>query len=108
MSLFSISAQTRPCSLQPYFMERGNTIQCSPQESTVLATLPSRPLLPHSQLKHLIVLFFFVDLAIVLTLTYNVIIQKSQTINPVRCRHFPLLIGKLECDFERPAGGKVK
>lgn len=52
--------------------------------------------------------FFFVDLAIVLTLTYNVIIQKSQTINPVRCCHFPLLIGKLECDFERPAGGKVK
>lgn len=73
----------------------------------MLATLLSPPLLPHSPLRYLIV-FFFVDLAIVLTLTYNVIIQKSQTVNPVRCRHFPLLIRKLECDFERPAGEKVK
>lgn len=40
-------------------------------------------------------------------LTDDIIIQKSQTVNPVRCCHASILIRELEYGFKRPrAGGK--
>lgn len=50
----------------------------------------------------------FGDCAVVFILTNDIIIEKSQTINPVRCCH-AFLIRKLEYGFKRPrAGGRVK
>lgn len=47
----------------------------------------------------------FLDGAVLLILTNNIIIQKSQTINPVRCRHASVLIRKLKYGFKAPAVG---
>lgn len=48
----------------------------------------------------------FLDWAIVFILTNDIIIQKSQTINPVGCCHGSVLIGKLEYGFKRPGIGE--
>lgn len=48
----------------------------------------------------------FLDVALVLILTNNIIIQKSQTVNPVRRRHASILIRKLEYGFETPTVGR--
>lgn len=82
-----------------------SSILCSPPKAKEEAVTPcSAPLLvvlaeaPHC----------FWDWTVVFILTNDIIIEKSQTVNPVRCCH-AFIVRKLEYGFKRPrAGGRVK